>query len=84
MGMRLLYGFCEDVDADSRDGGGGTPLSWAAFNGHEGVVRLLAGRKDVDVNSKDKNGKTPRLCALERGHQNVVRVLLEHCGNTRH
>jgi ankyrin repeat protein len=30
-----------DVEADSEDRGGLTPLSWAARNGHEAVVNLL-------------------------------------------
>jgi ankyrin repeat protein len=29
------------VDVDSKDSYGRTPLSWAAQNGHEGVVKLL-------------------------------------------
>jgi ankyrin repeat protein len=31
----------ERVDPDSKDDGGGTPLSYAARNGHEAVVKLL-------------------------------------------
>jgi ankyrin repeat protein len=29
------------VDLDSKDNYGRTPLSWAAWNGHEAVVKLL-------------------------------------------
>ena len=31
----------EGVDADSKDSNGRTPLSWAAENGREAVVKLL-------------------------------------------
>jgi ankyrin repeat protein len=31
----------DDVDADSKDNNGQTPLSWAAASGHEAVVKLL-------------------------------------------
>jgi ankyrin repeat protein len=30
-----------DVEADSRDRDGRTPLSWAAGNGYEAIVNLL-------------------------------------------
>jgi ankyrin repeat protein len=31
----------DDVVADSKDNNGWTPLSWAAEQGHEAVVKLL-------------------------------------------
>jgi ankyrin repeat protein len=31
----------DDVEADSKDEYGRTPLSWAAVGGHEAVVKLL-------------------------------------------
>lgn len=31
-----------DIDVDSIDDNGRTPLSWAAANGHEKIVRLLS------------------------------------------
>ena len=45
----------DDVDADSKDSDGQTPLSWAAHNGHEAVVKLFRAQDDVDINSKDLN-----------------------------
>ena len=38
-----------------------TPLSWAAYNGHEAVVRLLLARADVDADSKDNENQTQVL-----------------------
>jgi ankyrin repeat protein len=45
--------------ADSKDSYGRTPLSWAAGNGHEAVVKLLLAKDGVDVDSKDSYSQTP-------------------------
>jgi ankyrin repeat protein len=47
------------VDVDSKDGIGRTPLSWAAGNGYEAVVKQLLNIGKVDMDSKDINGRTP-------------------------
>jgi hypothetical protein len=64
------------IDADSKSEDGRTPLSWAAENGHEGVVKLLV-EKVVVVDSKDESGQTPLSWAAENGHEGVVKLLLE-------
>jgi ankyrin repeat protein len=61
---------------DSKDNYGQTPLSWAAENGHEAVVRLLL-EKGAELESKDNYGQTPLLWATRNGHEAVVRLLLE-------
>jgi ankyrin repeat protein len=43
---------------DVKDSYGRTPLSWAAENGHETVVKLLA-NDGIDPDSKDIYSRTP-------------------------
>ena len=63
-------------DVDLSDGYGRTPLSYAAENGHEAVVRLLLD-KGADIESKNYNGgRTPLWWAAGKGHEAVVKLLL--------
>ncbi|RPA99103.1 ankyrin, partial [Choiromyces venosus 120613-1] len=52
------------------------PLSLAAGNGHEGVVKLLLGREDVDPNRQDRWGRTALSLAADKGYGGVVKLLL--------
>jgi ankyrin repeat protein len=45
-------------DVNAKDKNGRTPLSWAAQNGHEAVVKLLLDNSS-DVDSKDNADRTP-------------------------
>ena len=70
----LLYNCAE---LNSRDENGQTPLSWAAVNGHEAVVKLLLSRDDVAADSRDnRDGRTPLFWAARNGHEAVVKLLL--------
>jgi ankyrin repeat protein len=68
------------AEADSKDSSGRTPLSWAAENGHEAVVKLLLGEEGVEVDSKDRSGQIPLSWAAGNGHEAVVKLLLEKEG----
>ncbi|RSL97127.1 hypothetical protein CDV31_013195 [Fusarium ambrosium] len=66
-----------DVDVNSRDDRGQTPLHRAAKEGNEAVARLLLEyRADKEV--KSNGNQTPLHCAAEEGSEAVARLLLEH------
>ncbi|KAI9845534.1 MAG: hypothetical protein M1838_001702 [Thelocarpon superellum] len=67
----------DDVEVDSKDQSGQTPLSWAARGGHEAVVKLLVDRDDVEADSKDYYGQTPLSWAARGGQEAVVKLLLD-------
>jgi ankyrin repeat protein len=70
----------DNVDVDSKDEKGRTPLLWAAANGHETVVKLLLDKEGVDPDSKDKIRRTPLWWAAANGHETVVKLLLDREG----
>jgi ankyrin repeat protein len=80
-----------DVNVDSKDVDGRTPLSFAAEQGHVSTVKLLLARNDIDADSKDDDGRTPLSFAVEvqshclfdlckdrnpEGHQMVIEMFL--------
>src|ERR1700761_8285834 len=75
----LLMSMCEgcNVEADSKDIDGRTPLFWAARSGREAIVKLLLDNGKVDPDSKDKDGRTPLLLAAESGREAIVKLLLD-------
>ena len=70
----ISEGGCE---INQQDCVGSTPLSYAARNEHEGVVKLLLEQENVDPNLQDKSGLTPFAWAAARGCEGVAKLLLE-------
>ncbi|KAL1496537.1 hypothetical protein AB1Y20_014143 [Prymnesium parvum] len=57
--------------------GGLSPLHCAAYNGHEGAVRLLL-ENNADFAARENLGYSPLNLAARNGHEGVVRLLLEN------
>jgi len=64
-----------NVEADAKDNNGRTPLSWAAENGLETVVRLLLKRTDVEADSQNEGGRTPFMWAAKNHHWAIDKLL---------
>ena len=64
-----------DVELNTEDVFGRTPLLWAASKGCEAIVRLLLERGTVNPNFKDAGNQTCLCLAGRRGHIAVVRIL---------
>ena len=47
-----------EVDPHRPDNYGKAPFSWAAWHGHEGVVKILLKREEVDSGKPDYRGGT--------------------------
>ncbi|KAJ5988304.1 hypothetical protein N7481_003514 [Penicillium waksmanii] len=67
------------VDINFQDNFGQTPLSHAAENGHDKVVKLLL--EKADVNLQNIHGQSPLSFAAENGYDAVVKLLLEQKAN---
>ena len=66
----------EGCDINQEDCVGNTALIWAAYRGHEGVVKTLLRRDDVDPNKPNGGGETPLWLATHKECEGVVEALL--------
>lgn len=65
-----------DIEIDSRDQDGMTPLMLAASHGHEEVSRLLL-IANADPFLKDEEGRAALYHAASKGHVATMRILLK-------
>jgi hypothetical protein len=67
-----------NLDVESKDKLGRTPLSWLAQRGHNVALELLLER-GAELETKDYvYSRTPLSWATQRGHEAVVKLLLEN------
>lgn len=81
IGLAALRGHTEAVrrlsdSGAALDGKNWNPLHYAAFSGHEGIVRLLIERK-APLDARAPNRQTALMLAARNGHEGVVRLLIE-------
>lgn len=76
-GAFVKHALTEGVDIEARDAKySRTSLSWAAYEGHEAIVKFLLG-SGASIDTTDGLSRTPLLLAAENGQEAVVRLLLE-------
>ena len=73
--MKLLLDL-GNVNPNSPDANGLTPLLYSLSEGHRGVVKLLLESRDINPNSLDRFGLTPLWYAARWERQDLVEVLL--------
>jgi ankyrin repeat protein len=89
--VQILLDQRNDLNCGQYENRGHTPLTFAASNGHENVVRLLLERgADVEKKNKSSAGglfslklsdQTPLAWAAGNGHASVVKPLLQAGAN---
>jgi len=57
-----------DVSRDAADRDGRTPISWAAGNGYEVIVKSLLGQQDAAPKAADNGGRIPLLWVARNGY----------------
>jgi len=65
----------EEINPNKPDDSGRTPLSYAAREGREGLVKILLQRDDVHPDKPENHRSTPLSLAAECGHEYVVKIL---------
>ena len=69
------------TNANSLNGGGWNPLTYAAYVGHDVVVNFLLDECGADVNGTCEDGSTPLIWAAACGNESIVYFLLQvHMG----
>ena len=72
----IVFLLSQNAEVDMEDDLTRTPLSWAAENGHEAVVKQLL-EAGAEIDSKDDDAWTPLSWAAGNGREAVVKQLLE-------
>ena len=70
-----------NVNPDSRDSDGRTPLYWAAAEGNEDAVLVLLQKSNAET--EDHHGYTPLHIAAIRSHREVDLILTDEIASTR-
>ena len=64
-----------EVQVDTKDRYGDTPLSCAAHSGHKGIVKLLLAQHEIQVDWKVQDGDTALSYSAQYGHNGIVKLL---------
>ena len=69
--IKILAPLTDNLNAPE-DEVGGNPTYWAAYDGHTGIVKILA---PLTGNAPNEDGETPIHAAASKGHTDIVKIL---------
>lgn len=74
--VELLLHATDGVESESKASFYQSPLSQAAENGHEDIVKQLLAFEEINVEFKDSYDQSPLSLAAQNGHEAIVMLLL--------
>lgn len=75
--LELIKNLIDKVKINTQDAIHRTALIWAAFKGHENMVKFLLTIPKINLEVRDSMGYTALMWAVYKSNENIVKLLLD-------